>query len=54
VALKLSRLALSLLWKRKFFFDREWQELCLCIIEEENDPVNKENQIQKPYTARLI
>jgi hypothetical protein len=36
------------------FFDGKRQELCLCIIEEGNDPVNKENRTQKPYNARLF
>jgi hypothetical protein len=46
----------SILIKKKIVlvFDGKRQELCLCIIEEGNDPVNKGNRIQKPYNARLI
>jgi hypothetical protein len=36
-----------------FFFNGKRQDLCFCIIEEGNDPVNKENRTQKPYNARL-
>jgi hypothetical protein len=38
----------------KIFFDGKRQELCLCIIEKRNGSVNKKNQTQKPYIARLI